>query len=374
MKEKNMLGLLAYRFCFSMFSLKKNQIRFNPPYHNFIAYSRIRLIQKNNNEIHIMWGNYQVAYQLNTKFKMFTLNSNKNLANEMAELLGCNLGKCSVNQFSDGEIQIHIEESVRGSEVYIVQSTSNPVNETIMELLIMIDALKRASAKKINVVIPYFGYARQDRKARSREPITAKMVANFLEAAGATRVLTMDLHTTQIQGFFDIPVEHLFGVPILTEYFANKELEDFVIVAPHNGGIARARKMADYLHAPLALIDKRFEEEEVETLSVIGNIEGKNAIIVDDLIDTGATITLAAKALKEHGAKSIYACCTHAVLTGDAIIKIESSPIKELVVTNTIQMANDKESKKITTISVAPLLVEAIDRIHNEKAVSPLFE
>lgn len=288
----------------------------------------------------------------------------------MADLLGCKLGKSSVSKFSDGEIQIHIEESVRGSEVYVVQSTSNPVNETILELLIMIDALKRASASRINVVIPYFGYARQDRKARSREPITAKLVANLLEAAGATRVITMDLHTAATQGFFEIPVEHLIGVPIISQYFMDKKLEEVVIVAPHGGSIGRARKMANLLDAPLALIDKR----DVEEVHVIGNVEGKNAIIIDDLIDTGATITAAAKAIAKAGAKTVYAGCTHAVLTGEAVYKIEASPIKELVVTNTIDYPKEKESKKVTTISVAQLLVEAIDRVHNEKAVSPLFE
>jgi len=311
-----------------------------------------------------------VTYQLEEKFKMFALNSNQKLAKEMADLLGCKLGKSSVSKFSDGEIQIHIEESVRGSEVYVVQSTSNPVNETILELLIMIDALKRASASRINVVIPYFGYARQDRKARSREPITAKLVANLLEAAGATRVITMDLHTAATQGFFEIPVEHLIGVPIISQYFMDKKLEDVVIVAPHGGSIGRARKMANLLDAPLALIDKR----DVEEVHVIGNVEGKNAIIIDDLIDTGATITAAAKAIAKAGAKTVYAGCTHAVLTGEAVYKIEASPIKELVVTNTIDYPKEKESKKVTTISVAQLLVEAIDRVHNEKAVSPLFE
>jgi ribose-phosphate pyrophosphokinase len=293
----------------------------------------------------------------------------------MAELLGCKLGKSSVSHFSDGEIQIHIEESVRGSEVYVVQSTSYPVNDNILELLIMIDALKRASAGIINIVIPYYGYGRQDRKARSREPITAKLVANLLEKTGADRILTMDLHTSQIQGFFDIPVEHLYGVPILGQYFQEKELEDIVIVAPHNGSIGRARKVANLLHAPIALIDKRrFEENAFETTSVVGNVEGKNAIIIDDLIDTGDTIVLAAKTLAENGAKAIYAGCTHPVFTDKAIEKIEASPIKELVVTNTIELPSEKEISKIKTISVAPLLVEAIDRIHNEKAGSPLFE
>jgi ribose-phosphate pyrophosphokinase len=306
---------------------------------------------------------------------MFSLNSNRELAEEMADLLGCKLGNCQVSQFSDGEIQIHIEDSVRGKEVYIVQSTSNPVNQHLMELLIMIDALKRASADKITLVIPYFGYARQDRKARSREPITAKLVVNLLEAAGATRVLTIDLHTAQIQGFFDIPVEHLIGVPILSEYFENKGLEDMVVVAPHNGSIGRARKVANFLHVPLALVDKRkLEEKEEETYYVIGNVEGKNAILIDDLINTGTNITLAAKALAEYGAKSIYAGITHPVFSKEAKEKIDLSPIKELVVTNTIKLQDEKVSDKVKTISVAPLLVEAIDRIHHEKAVSPLFE
>lgn len=316
-----------------------------------------------------------MTYHLTNRFKMFALNSNRTLAEEMAELLGCELGKCTVNKFSDGEIQIGIEESVRGSEVFVVQSTSYPVNDNILELLIMIDALKRASASVINVVIPYYAYGRQDRKARSREPITAKLMANLLEAAGANRVLTMDLHAPQLQGFFDIPVEHLIGVPILTQYFQSKELEDMVIVAPHNGGIGRARKMAKLLNAPIALIDKRIDEENAaETISVIGNVDGKNAIIIDDLIDTATTLTLAAKALAENGARSIYAGCTHPVFTGESIKMIESSPIKELVVTNTIELPEEKLLEKITLLSVAPLLVEAIDRIHNEKAVSPLFE
>lgn len=316
-----------------------------------------------------------MTYQQNKRFKLFSLNSNQKLATEMAQLLGCELGKSSVSQFSDGEIQIHIEESVRGSEVYIVQSTSYPVNDNILELLIMIDALKRASVGVINVVIPYYGYGRQDRKARSREPITAKLVANLLETTGATRILTMDLHTPQIQGFFDIPVEHLYGVPILAQYFADKGLEDMVIVAPHNGSIARARKVANLLHAPIALIDKRrVGDSATETVNVIGNVEGKNAIIIDDLVDTGGTITLAAKALAENGAKSIYAGCTHPVFTDKAIEKIASSPIKELVVTNTIDLPEEKVISKIKMISVAPLLVDAIDRIHNDKAVSPLFE
>jgi ribose-phosphate pyrophosphokinase len=244
-----------------------------------------------------------------------------------------------------------------------------------MELLIMIDALKRASARTINVVIPYYGYARQDRKARSREPITAKLVANLLETAGANRVITMDLHAPQIQGFFDIPVDQLLGVPILSKYFENKGIEDIVVVAPDNGGVVRARKMASRLHVPIAFIDKRRPQPNVaEVMNIVGNIEGKNAIIIDDLIDTAGTITLAANALIERGAKAVYACCTHPVLSGPAISRIEASSITELVVTNSIELPEEKMINKITSLSVAPLLVEAIARIHNEKAVSPLFE
>ncbi|MFC4323622.1 ribose-phosphate diphosphokinase [Litchfieldia salsa] len=316
-----------------------------------------------------------MAYQLKKNFKLFALNSNQELAREMASLLGCQIGKCSVNHFSDGEIQIHIEESIRGSEVYLVQSTSHPSNEHIMELLIMIDALKRASAKAINVVMPYYSYARQDRKARSREPITAKLIANLLERAGATRVLTMDFHAPQVQGFFDIPVDHLIGMPIFTEYYEKKALEDVVVVAPHNGSVVRARKMASRLNAPIALIDRYHPERDMsEIMNIVGTIEGQNVILIDDLVDTAATITIAADALAEKGAKAIYACCTHAVLSGSAIDRIESSAIKELVVTNTIKIPEGIQLNKMVTLSVAPLFVDAIDRIHNEKAVSPLFE
>lgn len=316
-----------------------------------------------------------MAYQLKDDFKLFALNSNRELALEMAKLLGVELGKCTVAQFSDGEIQIRIEESVRGSEVYVVQSTSAPVNKNIMELLIMIDALKRASASMINVVIPYFGYARQDRKARSREPITAKLMANLLENAGADRVLTIDFHSPQVQGFFDIPVEHLIGVPIISEYFAKKGLENLVIVAPHNGQVARARRMGSILNAPIALIDRRNNEPDAaETIDVIGKVAGKNCIIIDDLIDTGTNMAIAAKALAENGANSIYAGSTHAIFTEPAISRIASSPIKELVITNTIEQPKENLVDKINVISVAPLLVEAIDRIYNENPVSPLFE
>ncbi|MCU9594330.1 ribose-phosphate diphosphokinase [Caldibacillus thermolactis] len=306
--------------------------------------------------------------------KLFSLNSNRALAEEIAEVMGVSLGKSSVTRFSDGEVQINIEESIRGCDVFVVQSTSNPVNEHLMELLIMIDALKRASARTINIVTPYYGYARQDRKARSREPITAKLVANLLETAGATRMIAIDLHAPQIQGFFDIPIDHLMGVPILADYFEKKNLEDIVIVSPDHGGVTRARKMADRLKAPIAIIDKRRPKPNVaEVMNIVGNIEGKTCIIIDDIIDTAGTITLAANALVENGAREVYACCTHPVLSGPAIERIEHSKIKELVVTNTIKLPEEKQIDKVQQLSVAPLLAEALIRIFEHRSVSDLF-
>ncbi|ASF37675.1 ribose-phosphate pyrophosphokinase [Halobacillus halophilus] len=310
-----------------------------------------------------------------SKLKVFSLNSNPELAKEIAENIGVELGKCTVTSFSDGEIQINIEESIRGCDVYIVQSTSEPVNEHIMELLIMIDALKRASARTINIVMPYYGYARQDRKARAREPITAKLVADLLETAGASRVLMLDLHAPQIQGFFNLPIDHLVGVPILSDYFEKKNFEDVVIVSPDHGGVTRARKMADRLKAPIAIIDKRRPRPNVsEVMNIVGNIEGKTAIIIDDIIDTAGTITLAANALVENGATEVYACCTHPVLSGPAIERIDRSKIKELVVTNTIPLGEDKASDKITELSVAGLISEAIIRVHERQSISILFD
>ncbi|HLQ72884.1 MAG TPA: ribose-phosphate diphosphokinase [Bacillota bacterium] len=307
--------------------------------------------------------------------KVFSLNSNKALAESIAEHIGTSLGKCTVSKFSDGEIQINIEESIRGCDVYIVQSTCDPVNDHIMELLIMIDALKRASAQSINIVIPYYGYARQDRKARSREPITAKLVANLLETAGASRVITLDLHAPQIQGFFDVPIDHLQAVPILSDYFKEKNFEDLVIVSPDHGGVTRARRMAERLKAPIGIIDKRRPRpNEAEVMSIIGNIEGKTAILIDDIIDTAGTITLAASALIERGAKEVYACCTHPVLSGPAVQRINDSAIKELAVTNTIPLHEEKAIDKITPLSVASLIGEAIIRIHEYQSVSSLFD
>lgn len=314
------------------------------------------------------------GYQDRT-LKVFTLNSNPDLALDIAKQIGVPLGECSVSTFSDGEIQINIEESVRGCDVYVVQSTSAPVNRHIMELLIMIDALKRASAATINVVIPYYGYARQDRKAKPREPITAKLVADILQVAGASRVVTIDLHAPQIQGFFNIPVDQLVGVPILGDYWESKGFEELVIVSPDHGGVSRARQLAERLKAPIAIIDKRRPRPNVaEVMNIVGDIEGKTAILIDDMIDTAGTISLAADALIKNGATDVYACCTHAVLSGPAMERIGQSPIKDLVVTNTIPLPAEKITDKLTVLSVAPLISEAIIRVHEQLPVSVLFD
>jgi ribose-phosphate pyrophosphokinase len=309
--------------------------------------------------------------------KIFALNSNRPLAEKIAEEVGVELGKSSVTQFSDGEIQVNIEESIRGCHVYVVQSTSSPVNDNLMELLIMIDALKRASAKTINVVMPYYGYARQDRKARAREPITAKLVANMIEKAGATRLLTLDLHASQIQGFFDIPVDHLMGAPLIADYFLEKGIcgDDVVVVSPDHGGVTRARKLAEFLKAPIAIIDKRRPKANVaEVMNIIGKVDGKTCVIIDDMIDTAGTITLAANALKEAGAKQVYASCTHPVLSGPAMQRIQDSAIEHLVVTDSIYLSDERKIDKIDEISVGELMGDAIKRIHENKPVSPLFE
>ncbi|WP_342388080.1 ribose-phosphate diphosphokinase [Salinicoccus bachuensis] len=314
----------------------------------------------------------------NSNLRLFSLKANEPLAEEIADHIGIPLGKCQVNRFSDEEVQINIEESVRGCDVFVVQSTSQPVNEHLMELLIMIDALKRASAATINIVMPYYGYARQDRKSRSREPITAKLVANLIETAGADRVISLDLHAPQLQGFFDIPIDHLMGVPILSDYFLeNKDFnfDEVVVVSPDHGGVTRARKMADRLKTPIAIIDKRRPKPNVaEVMNIVGEIEGRTAIIIDDIIDTGGTMKLAAQALMDKGAKEVYACCTHPVLSGPAISRIEESVIKELVVTNSIQLPEDKKSDKITELSVGELMAQAIVRVYEEESVSILFD
>lgn len=311
------------------------------------------------------------------KLKIFSLSSNRPLAEKIAEAVGLELGKISISRFSDGEVKVNVEESIRGAHVYIVQSTSDPVNDNLMELLIMIDALRRASAKTINVVMPYYGYARQERKAQSREPITAKLVANMITIAGADRVLTLDLHAPQIQGFFDIPVDHLIGVPLLADYFLEKGLfgEDVVVVSPDHGGVVRARKLADFLKSPIAIIDKRRPRPNVsEVMNIIGDVAGKKCIIIDDMIDTAGTITLAAAALLDKGADSVYACCTHAVLSGPAVERLDESDIREVIVTDSIQQPEGRHLDKLQTISVGTLVGEAIKRIHENRSVSPLFQ
>ncbi|MFK5676635.1 MULTISPECIES: ribose-phosphate diphosphokinase [unclassified Ligilactobacillus] len=315
------------------------------------------------------------GHNSDSKIKLFALNSNKPLAQKIADAMGIPLGKTSVDRFSDGEIRINIEESVRGDEIFIVQSTSAPVNDNLMELLIMIDALRRASAATINVVIPYYGYARQDRKVRSREPITAKLVADMIEKAGANRVIALDLHAAQIQGFFDIPVDHLMGAPLLADYFLTNNLDkDAVVVSPDHGGVSRARKLAEFLKAPIAIIDKRRPRANVaEVMNIIGSVKGKRCILIDDMIDTAGTITLASQALMDAGATDVYACATHPVLSGPAIERIENSPIKQLVVTDSIQLPEEKQIDKLIQVSVGPLIGDAISRIHENESVSPLF-
>ncbi|MGL4572947.1 MAG: ribose-phosphate diphosphokinase [Clostridium sp.] len=310
--------------------------------------------------------------------KIFTGNSHPELAEEVAKILGLKVGDSNVGTFSDGEISVDINETVRGADVFIVQSTCSPVNNNLMELLIMIDAFKRASAGRITAVMPYYGYARQDRKAKSRDPITAKLVADILQAAGADRVLTMDLHASQIQGYFNIPVDHLVGSPMLSKYFVDKGLadqDDVVVVSPDLGSVTRARKFADRLHAPIAIIDKRRPKANVsEIMNIIGDVEGKKCILIDDMIDTAGTISNAANALKDLGAKNVYACCTHGVLSGPAFERINDSAIEELVMLNTIKLPEGVDKDKFKSISVAPLFAEAIKRIYDDEPISKLFE
>jgi len=310
--------------------------------------------------------------------KIFAGNSHPKLAKEIAEILGIPVGNANVGKFSDGEISVDINETVRGSDVFLVQSTNAPVNDNLMELLIMMDAFKRASAGRITAVIPYYGYARQDRKVKARDPITAKLVADILTAAGADRVLTMDLHAAQIQGYFNIPVDHLLGAPILAKYFINKgfvEDEDVVVVSPDLGSVTRARRFADKLHAPIAIIDKRRPKANVsEVMNVIGDVKGKTAILIDDVIDTAGTICNGANALTNMGAKEVYACCTHSVLSGPAIERIKESSIKKLVMLNTIDLPKEKNIDKFEVLSVAPVFADAIKRIYEDMPVSKLFE
>ena len=293
----------------------------------------------------------------------------------MANYVNVPLGLGKIRRFSDGEISVNIEESVRGDDVFVIQPLCYPVNDHLIELLIYIDALKRASAKRINAVIPYYGYARQDRKMRARDPITAKLVADLLTTAGADRVICMDLHAGQIQGFFNIPVDHLTSMPILARYFKQKNIQNGVIVSPDLGGVTRARGLGERLKMPLAIIDKRRPEPNVaEVMNVIGDVKGKKAILVDDLVDTAGTITMGAEDLLRRGAVAVYACCTHPVLSGPAKERISNSPFKEVVVTNTIPLNNSLKLGQITVLSVASLIGDAIKSVYNELSVSKLFD
>jgi ribose-phosphate pyrophosphokinase len=302
-------------------------------------------------------------------------NSNGGLAKEIADFLSVPLAETTVSNFSDGEIHVQINDNVRGSDVFVVQSTCTPVNNNIMELLLLTDALKRASAARITAVMPYYGYARQDRKAAPRVPISARLVADLLEVAGIDRLLTIDLHAGQIQGFFDIPVDHLYAAPVIVDYVKKEYQNDLVIVSPDAGGVERARAFAKRLDASLAIIDKRREKANVsQVMHVIGDVKGKNAILLDDMIDTAGTITQGAAALKENGAKKIVAACAHAVLSGPALDRINESALEEVIVTNTIPMdTNIEKCNKLTVLSVASLLGDAIRRIHEETSVSSLF-
>ncbi len=314
--------------------------------------------------------------------RLFALNSNRPLAEKIAEELGLPLSECTVSHFADGEISITINESVRGREVYVIQSTSDPVNDNLMELLIMIDALRRASAKKINVVLPYYGYARQDRKARSREPITAKLVANLLELDQIDRLIAVDLHAAQVQGFFDIPVDHLQAAPTLAKYFLDQAIsDDIVIVSPDHAGMTMARRFAELLgdDVSVAIVDKRTEDtRENPDLTmpsmIIGDVKDKVAIIVDDIIDTGNRLTNSAELVSKKGAKEVFAVATHPVLSGDASERIQASAIKEMVTTDTIVVPETKQFDKLKQLSVAPLLAEAIIRIHNHQSIHHLFK
>ncbi len=310
-----------------------------------------------------------------SEVKIFTGNANPKLAQSISEAIGIPLGDAKVSRFSDGEISVNINETVRGRDVFVIQPTCPPVNENLMELLILIDAFKRASAGRVTAVVPYYGYARQDRKAKARDPITAKLIADILTSAGADRLLTMDFHAAQIQGYFDIPVDHLLGVPLLAKCFIEKNLENVVVVSPDIGSVTRARNFANILDAPIAIIDKRRPNpNESEVMNVIGDIKGKNVILIDDMIDTAGTIVQGAKALKGLGANDVYACCTHAVLSGPAIERIQSSVIKELVVTDTIPLEDYKAIDKIKVRSVAEVFAESIRRIYKNISVSKLFD
>lgn len=321
------------------------------------------------------WNEMRIGSAMHKKIKVFTGTAHPDLAQEICDHLELPLGDAVVGRFRDGEINLRIGETVRGAEVFVIQPTCNPADSNLMELLIMIDALVRASASSITAVIPYYGYARQDRKTQPRDPIVAKLVANLLTSAGADRILTMDLHAGQIQGFFDIPVDNLKALPILADYFAHKGLSNLVVVSPDVGGVARARELSERLQAPLAIIDKRRPKPNVaEAMHVIGDVEGMTAILIDDIVDTGGTLVQAAEALLARGAKEVYACATHPVLSDPGAERLQASPITEVVVTNTIPLPVHKRVPKIRTLSIAPMFAEAIRRIFEEISVSKLFE
>jgi ribose-phosphate pyrophosphokinase len=308
------------------------------------------------------------------ELKLFSGNANRPLAEEIAATLGAPLGQAEVARFSDGEVFVQIDENVRGADVFVVQPTSPPVNDNLMELLVMLDAFKRASAQRITAVLPYYGYGRQDRKVQPRVPISAKLVADLITVAGAQRLLALDLHAGQIQGFFDIPVDHLYAAPVIIDWVTRQSLTDLVVVSPDAGGVERARAIAKRLRAGLAIVDKRREGPNVSVfMHLIGDVKGRDVLIIDDMIDTAGTLVQAADALEREGAQRILACGVHPVLSGPAMTRIESSPIEQVVVTNSIALGKDKQHPKITALSVAPLLAEAIRRIHDEESVSTLF-
>lgn len=311
---------------------------------------------------------------MKNKITVFSLSSSKKLAQDIASILGTKVGDCKVHHFADGEILCEIGESVRGKDVFIVQSTSNPVTENLMEILVLTDALKRASAREITAVIPYFGYARQDRKAKPRQPITSKLVADLLTTAGVNRVVTVDLHAAQIQGFFDIPVDEMQALPLLIKYFRKKKVQDLCVVSPDHGGATRARKMSEAFDCPIAIIDKRRPKPNVaEVMGIIGNVEGKNCILVDDMIDTAGTITAGVDMLKQKGAKDVYIACTHGVLSEPAIERLSTCAAKEVVITNTIEIPQEKKFDKLVSVSVAGLLAHTIENIENDLPVSDVF-
>ncbi len=315
-----------------------------------------------------------MAFIHGSKVKLFALSANKELGQEIADYIGLPLSECETVRFADGEVMVNIKETVRGHDVFVVQPTTSPVNEHYMELLIMIDALKRASASTINVIMPYYGYSRQDRKARAREPISAKLMADLVQTAGASRLLVMDLHAAQIQGFYDIPIDNFEALPLLVQYFKDKSVDDVVIVSPDHGGTTRARKFALYFDAPIAIIDKRRPRPNVaEVMNIIGEVKGKNVIIVDDIVDTAGTICIAANALKEQGAKDIYVACSHPILSAPANDRIEASAIKELVCTNSIKLLEERKTPKIVQLSIAKIFGKGILNIIDGKPISDLF-